>query len=273
MRRTVLLVLVASGLLLIASSPRPSPYPTHEGQTAAAEHHATANPISTHGDQPGSKPAPTNIYNNTYSYYYPLPVSESPPVRFQIFTTLVLLCFTAGLWWTSVRQWRAIKDSAEYARLALHVNRPYLIVKSIRPNLARFIEQPISSAEVILQNAGSSPAELLEIIATSWKFDCMADASEPKWDGLTLDAPRPIDTPIVGVDESTQPIAINIRWVNKNDIELVNVGAKRVGLYGIIRYRGGPKEPYYTRFFWWFSPMIRDGELQRAWNPDLNERV
>ncbi len=31
--------------------------------------------------------------------------------------------------------------------------------------------------------------------------------------------------------------------------------SKRLAVYGLIKYRGGPKRAYTTRFFWWNSPQ------------------
>jgi hypothetical protein len=177
----------------------------------------------------------------------------------------------------------AAKYSAEVARFALHSNRPYLLVMNVTPKTGQKyaaskypvlgIEEPISSAIINVQNVGGSPAEIIEIVATSWKYECLQDTSEPAWDDkLTLDTPRDITQPVLGVGQTIEPqIRIFVNWTDEN-IDLVKDGTKRVALYGIIRYRSGPKESYYTRFFYWFSPLIRP-ELQRASSVELNERT
>jgi hypothetical protein len=134
------------------------------------------------------------------------------------------------------------------------------------------VQEPISLARITLRNAGNSPAELIEIIATSWKFDCFPFGPDPEWKTLIHDLPRDISIPVIGINRDIEPaLTVRIHWT-EDDIELVNTGNKRVGIYGMVRYCGGPKESYYTRFFWWFSPIVQP-ELQKAGSPELNERT
>lgn len=124
--------------------------------------------------------------------------------------------------------------------------------------------------EITLRNLGSSPAELLEIVGESDKCDCLADIREPQWRAL-LGSPRTIRRPIVGVGEDYEPIRVMVNWT-KDDMDSVFGGARRVAIYGMARYRSGSKKPYYTRFFYWFSPVSLP-ELQRAYSEELNQRT
>jgi len=164
--------------------------------------------------------------------------------------------------------------AAEAARLALHVNRPYLMVVGMTPlalmSEVLHVQEPISRLTINLHNVGSSPAELTEILAGSWKFDCVADMTEPRWERL-IHAPQDIARSVLAVGGELDPIRITIHWTEEH-MASVNCGAKRVAIYGVVRYRSGPKESYYTRFFYWFSPLTRP-ELQKAASEELNERA
>jgi cytochrome c-type biogenesis protein CcmH/NrfG len=104
-------------LLLIAATPSPRHHhQTHEAKDAAQEEHPAASPISTQSYQ--SSPNPTPAETGSYTYYnnYPATKSESPPVWFQVLTTIALIFFTGALWVTSIWQWRAIKTQAEASK-------------------------------------------------------------------------------------------------------------------------------------------------------------
>ena len=108
-------VIALVSLLLIVATPSPHHHQTHKENAAAKQEHSKSIPVSTLSNKFSPKPTPTETRNYSYSYYYPTSKSESPPVWFQELTAFVLLVFTGGLWWTSVRQWRAIKEQARIA--------------------------------------------------------------------------------------------------------------------------------------------------------------
>jgi len=188
--------------------------------------------------------------------------------------TAFLAIFTYQLVWVTRDLHKASQSATEVARLALHTDRPYLLVTSVTAEAFKHVllgrQEPISRAKVTFQNVGTSPAELIEIVATSWKFGCFPDSDEPKWDKL-LGAPLSIEKPVVGVRETVDPLPIQVHWT-KDDIELVEGGLKRVALYGYVRYRSGSKEDYCTRFFWWFSPL-ENPPLRKAYDLELNKRT
>jgi hypothetical protein len=116
------LILIASVLLLngakSAKAESPSPHQTRETRTKAHRQQAATSPVSTPSYQ--NRPEPTPRASSSYSYTYNYrPSSESPPVWFQVFTTVVLLAFTGGLWRTSVLQWRAIDEQAKIGNKTL----------------------------------------------------------------------------------------------------------------------------------------------------------
>src|SRR5271156_6768495 len=86
------------------------------------------------------------------------------------------------------------KTAANAAEAALHSDRPYLLIAGIAYESFKYgylpAPPPITKATVTFINAGKSPAEVIEVIATSAKFDFFPDAVEPTWDALILDQPR-----------------------------------------------------------------------------------
>jgi hypothetical protein len=144
MKRVCFLALIVTGLVLCTASP--SPCQTSKRYPTTKRYHTATSPVSTQSNQPRPVPTAPPVNNYTYTYYYPVPISQSPPVWFQVFSTIVLLVFTGGLWWTSVRQWRTLKEStgltekavkaaeesAKATELALHVNRPFVLVTGMR---------------------------------------------------------------------------------------------------------------------------------------------
>jgi hypothetical protein len=124
-------ILMASALLLsVAQSVRatsPSPEPTKKSEHAATRRHQRTHPIAALSNQASPQPTPATANNYSYSYNYYRPSAESPPVWFQILTTVILLAFTGGLWWTSVKQWQALKEQAKITQQALITDkRPFV---------------------------------------------------------------------------------------------------------------------------------------------------
>ncbi len=188
--------------------------------------------------------------------------------------TILLAVFTWKLVLVTRDMRRTAEATTEVARKALHADRPYLLVTAVtresfkHPVLGN--QEPISRARITLRNVGSSPAELLEIYATAWKFDCFPQAGDPRWETLIFVPWIDIAEPVVAVGQDLGPIPVVVNWT-KDDIDLVNAGVKRVAIYGLVKYRSGSKEPYYTRFFWWFSPLT-EPSLKKAAAIALNER-
>jgi hypothetical protein len=266
------LILVGLAIVMIGASPT---HPeTNETNRHAQQERAGARPIATLGNQPRPVPSGASIRTDTYNYYYPTTKSESPPVWFQEITTGALIAFTIGLWWTSVRQWEAL-------RAALDVNRPFLIVSDIIPSLrasAPMENKPWQwAADIIFENGGSGPADVLEFIATASGFDNpfrTIDSKEPE----TVDYPSEfrhyLHSPLIPAGNKGEQVRIVIS-MDPNSVSEMKTNVKRLAVYGVIKYRGGPKTEYWSRFFWWHWMPDSNGErghFTRASTPGLNER-
>jgi hypothetical protein len=170
------LILIALALLLNAASANaqsPSPDPAKKSKTAATESQAGGTPVPTQGNQFSSEPSAAKAANYSYSYNYYRPSSESPPVWFQVITTIILLCFTGALWLTSYWQWGAIDGQAKIANENLLLQfRPKLIVRNVvvKPAMqdARidetllFIPNHPVGGQFYVANVGGSPATVTE---------------------------------------------------------------------------------------------------------------
>jgi hypothetical protein len=130
----------------------------------------------------------------------------------------------------AIRSAKAAESSADAARLALHSDRPYLLVTGITQHQFKHplydAEEPISSVRLSFCNVGQSPANMIALYATSWKYDCLLSGEEPRWANLNSGGDREIKAPIVGVGETTEPISISINWT-EDDMNRVYGGAKR----------------------------------------------
>lgn len=281
------LILIVLALLLSAASPGPSAPPKAKQSESATEFHQTANNDQTQNTPqayspvtaipktiPGQEPKPITvvIQRQPYSHWWQAP---SAPEWASFLLTIPYVVVTIGLFVVTLKATRVATLSANAAEAALHSDRPYLLanIEGIESFKYGLLEErpPITRVDVRFVNAGSSPAELIEVIATSWKFDCWQDASDPTWKILISGQQIEIVPPVVRIAQSTKPIHIQINWTQE-DMNLVNSGLKRVAIYGIARYCGGPRKEYHTRFFWWFSPLTSP-QLQKAFEPELNERT
>lgn len=293
LRKSSLLILISLALLLSAENPKPSPIPSprptrhqnpqvqQDNKDGTYEHARSKNdsalpkPAEPIQLQQGANQA--NEYRKVERQLIALEESSDRFNNWLIWIGGINVVAAFLIFGATYQAAKAAKASATAASLALHSNRPYLLVMNVSAKTGQKqpvlgVEEPISSAVIDICNVGSSPADIIEITATPWKYECFPNASEPTWKTLILDTPRDIARSVLGVGQAIKPpIRIVVNWT-KDDIELVDSGMKRVALYGIIRYRSAPKELYYTRFFYWFSPLIRP-ELQKAYSDELNERT
>jgi hypothetical protein len=157
-------ILIVSALLLSAvkngSGATPSNNtPAAKDEKTPHQNDASARPTSAIGNQSGSAPASSQAGHYTYNYYYP---ARDTWLTFlgqiaAIASAVLLTIFTGGLWWTSIRQWRVMRDG----------NRPYLLFSHANLHAyGTFVEgNPIpedgltlADAEISFQNYGSGPA-------------------------------------------------------------------------------------------------------------------
>jgi hypothetical protein len=154
---------VFSPLLIAATASPIHRHQAHKANAAAEENRASPSPISTPSYQPGSKPTPKETENDTYNYYYPASKPESPSVWFQKLTTIILLVFTGGLWWSSYRQWLAIGEQVNIAKRTLEREKiPLVFVgQAKRPVFLSGVGNNRSATvEYTFKNYGNGPAFL-----------------------------------------------------------------------------------------------------------------
>ncbi|MGH7814949.1 MAG: hypothetical protein ACREQI_13225 [Candidatus Binataceae bacterium] len=163
------------------------------------------------------------------------------------------------------------------AASAVNAGRPAVHVIAIRAQArkdpATNTVIPISTVGIRLRNAGKSPAEITEIYAITGIFDWWRDGKEPRWRALDLGPKRDIPSPTMAIGEPGEcEIPIAVDWT-ADGREAVDGGTKRLGIYGMVTYRGGADGiEYHTRFFWWYSPKI-ETRMARATSPELTERT
>jgi len=145
-------------------------------------------------------------------------------------------------------------DSAQAAKLALHVNRPLVIVQEVRVTLR---ENDYSlTPRVVFRNYGHSPAILLET------YLGLETCSGEEVRNLTEDTVKQwkytrhsVQTQVVADGETAEePITINFLFP-KAFAEVLNKETAQVA-HGLVRYRGAFEllEPYESRFCWIYVP-------------------
>lgn len=225
-------------VLLVAASPSPRHHhQAYKTQTTEEKSDGSPSPISTPSNQLSPKPSPASSGNYTYNYYYPAIKSESPPVWFQELTTFILILFTGGLWWTSVRQWRALKEqagvaekavkaaeeSARVAHLALSVERPYVFIEAPKMVVhAEPLTYPVLIANIGASVFGPAPVNPLRFeisyelrnrgkgIAIVDMVRARCHLSRTIWGGPTGDERRQGRTRLVGIrDRVIGPMGVS----------------------------------------------------------------
>jgi hypothetical protein len=159
-------------LLLISATPLPSHQPEAPKTYASANQPDSGpSPVSRIGKEGSPRSTPQTSDQYSYTYYYPAAESQSPPVWFQVVTTIVLLVFTAGLWLTSVWQWSAIKEQAAISKEVLtKLEIPYVSIRKITPHVLKpRVEGKTPEPWAViwfqfnLENSGRSVAEVTSV--------------------------------------------------------------------------------------------------------------
>jgi hypothetical protein len=230
-------------LLLIAATPSPSHQPeAPETHTSANQPHSSPSPVPRLSEQGSSKGTPNTGHRYAYNHYYPATISESPPVWFQVGTTVILLFFTGGLWVTSISQWRAIKDQARIANTTTAVmvaqDRPYLLafsgwVKELTMPIVFDKEgaSHISGISCDLHNYGKGPAIITEIRA-KLIYAIPDFPSPPRFNDCV---PQPLGQKVIPPNEQTNFI-VRMRQFNAGADMFDDKRPERLYCYGVILY-------------------------------------
>jgi hypothetical protein len=259
------LILIVSALLLSAglsvSVALPSPNPTKKSDAAAAHHHEKPQPIATLSNQPSPEPTAQSVSNYSYSYNYYRPSAESPPVWFQVLTTIALLAFTAGLWWTSVRQWLAIGRQADIAEKALASERPWI---SLYPNVLETEGAIGPRTTFSLKVRGRGPALVDEVRADLILREYgIGPPDSPSRDEYAKASKLKVLDRVIDSGEHSEYRV----WIKREpsqrafDPELIRHGHQELILFGIIRYTGGVAGVRHEHGFQWLYHPLRKGRF------------
>jgi hypothetical protein len=314
LRQVALWILVASAAFLNAASgqtPRPGPQVTESlsGQRKEAPEHnqaqpqpaPTANsakPEPPHGDaSPGM--GRTDIHQSKRSWVWTIWTWTSGMSAQGFFTfvvaaaTVAIAVFTWLLWRAtdemkkaSADSASAAKKSAQVAELALHVDRPFLLVESAKldgvveptfaiPGAAKAIWGPLASGDMSLaeraerlkgviqfspnaaftfKNYGKGPAILKDAVAGIVVLAELPPARD--FSGLNK---LFYDIQAIGAEESWTTFRF-YQWgtitgeQQAADVAAIASEAKRLIVYGRVRYQDVFKDDYETGFCWLFRP-------------------
>jgi len=189
---------------------------------------------------------------------------------FTILFDFLIALFTGLLWYTSKQQWKV-------TRAALHINRPFLIVAMPEMKVA---DEVIEGAfrhvpkcvHISVENFGTGPADIIDVSVEVIAFD--PPMPEPK----VIYRPEnrhQSNVPILGAAKSAEIFRRDIDLGRPSDVLAILEETRWLGVYGEIRYRGGPPdEVYLTHFFWWYFPRTpKEQNFSRALTPELNSRT
>jgi hypothetical protein len=235
-------------LLLVASSPYPPKTEVRHG--TERHHHASGRTVATPRNQPSSIATPAETRNYTYTYYYP-EKSTVPPVPFQILTTVLLLFFTAGLWVTSILQWKAMQENLRIAQRA--------IVGVIRIDF-RLMKKP--TVVVVFENYGHMGAKHIRIPARAF-----VDTEPPDridFTAMQLPAVPEISAELMPGVEAGQPLDQTDQVAELGDEVLNAIQNKQMYPYviGRIFYNDGFEDTQVPLFCYWWD--VQFGTMRTA---------
>jgi hypothetical protein len=257
------MTLVGSVLLLCAVSS--SPFPSHR---------QTPEPSETASIQPGkSQPHGSSIHPS----YISLPAKQRrAPVREEqhggesiiitVFTIISGLATAAMAWFNyqlvgvTAEMKKATGEAAEAARqnaraadASLHVYRPFLIVRSVSVDPSTTDSMIPEKFKIEIRNDGIGPADILRVHMEGQIFPWNG-RDEPRPEYEPESGWTPIESIVAAGEGQTLPGQDIPRWfdVTADEFREMRGGTKRLGLHGVIFYRGGPEKEYWTRFFWWY---------------------
>jgi hypothetical protein len=159
----------------------------------------------------------------------------------------------------------AAARSSRAATAALHINRPYIVIQDIRLDMSQTSNKPIDLT-VAYRNFGSGPADVVEIHVASALFSPPPpepDPTELKFDAISR---QYTVRPVLGAGGSDKIVCYNKPAFDRMAFD--GIGEQRwLAVYGKIRYRGGPKREYTTRFLWW------NGLGDSSFHPGVSEAL
>jgi len=290
-------ILIVSALLLLigrnASEQnlgRPSQSLTQQGNNAADEHQTysgqwtgTWMTNTAHGDSSTKESGEDSNQNPSPLWKIWEWITSISAQGFFNFIIAVATGFIACFNWQLVgvtdEMKTAAKAAADAAEAALHINRPFLLVTEVKSiSLTRDGRGDeilyIYEFEVCLRNFGVGPADIVDYIAGAAVRNVSIPV-QPVVEPQVCYAPtgRRLSESLVAPGETAKG-RIKVRaTLNRAHCDAVRNGEGRIGIDGIIRYRGASKQMYWTRFFWWCFLDAADSPINIQWaiRIDLND--
>jgi hypothetical protein len=280
------LIVLSACILLLSITDGPN---QRSASAAAAQNeNAQSSPRATlDRQQPSTKSTATEREAVTYNYYGDfnyrstnsagLPWATIGDIA-TVLSTFLLAVFTGGLWWTSIRQWKA-------ARASLELNRPFVLVTEVcrevlnetfnfnvpvEANPPAGMPDPTYTMTIraVLRNFGVGPADILKYFAEAAIFDApTTPAKQPRPVYRDADCNRLNDSLIAPNECADDRIVGTVSFTNADRGALAE-DSMRIGMHGCIRYRGATETVYETRFFWWY--LLPEDRFVRADPPELN---
>lgn len=279
------LTLIALALLLNAAkssalnpSPRPTPKPNESATFGDRQGEQQIAPIRTPAasQSPEQTGAPTKEQQNG---------SGASTVIIAVFTvvaglaTVAIAIFNYQLVGVTNEMKKATAEAAEAAEAALHIDRPFLLVTEVKFINLTFDGRAdellcIYEFEVCSRNFGVGPADIVDYIAGAAVHNIsiqMQPIVEPQIQYASTG--RRLNDSLVAPNEWAEGRIKEKAILTRADCDAVRNGEARIGIDGIIRYRGASKQVYWTRFFWWCFLDAADNpiNIQRALRSDLND--
>ena len=253
------LVLLPSGVKggALETSPGPSQKPSKSANLGQGETQKKPAPVS--------KPDLSHAPNRTKTPTNEAHASDDAATTVIAISAIASAVAALLLAWFNWQLVGVTRDLHTAAEAALYVDRPFLIVTKV----CRPTGNPLA-AQVKLRNAGTAPADLVEVIG--WSF--LYEVPENTW--LFAYAPAVqypeqhryyLNPPVIDAGAEIPDFI----FVSLDDDEEEATEQRPLvrAVLGRIRYRGpSPQRIYETRFFWW-----QRGDHFFIGAPERNERT
>jgi len=144
---------------------------------------------------------------------------------------------TFGLVVVGAFQVRGASQTAEISRLALQVNRPFLLVTELVNLKEQSVPDPfgfIVEADVALRNFGTGPADIIDYIVVADIYDLPPPDPDPDYDAME---PNELNNSVVAPNETATDKIHAIISLGASDYEIVQREQRRIGIHGRLRYR------------------------------------
>lgn len=199
--------------------------------------------------------------------------------------TVLMAIFNCQLVTVTKDMTRATRDMAKAAEAALHTNRPFLLIVDISPEKDDPPFQPsipsmdfpapetehVLTFNITLRNYGNSPADITGYFSEARLFLLTSGAMQSPEVAYNRVEDGRLNDSSIAPGESRQDCIPATISLTPTEYGRMRVDKERIGIHGIVRYRGAPEQEYWSQFFWWYS--ADDGSCVRAGPKELNDHT